>query len=436
MESSQKKSISIKTLGCRLNFFESDGILNVLKKFGYSIRDSDGSISHVIINTCTVTSKADSKNRNIIRQAIKNHPGAKIWVTGCYAETDRAIIESIPGVYRVLGNSEKSSLAYKIVQEDKGSECADLNLDQFSYSDVLPEGHTRAYLKIQDGCNRTCSYCKIPLARGKGVSRRYRDVLDQVKFLQDSGIGEIVLTGVNLGWYRNEKGEKSFLSLLEDILQLLDYSRLRISSIEPPDVGRELAFLMQHPRFCKFLHVPLQSGSAKILKLMRRTYNPVSFRKRIENMLDANPGIFLGTDVIVGFPGEGEEEFNETISLLTEYKFSRIHAFPYSVRKGTLASGLGDPVPREEKKQRIQKLIGLSMENMRKYIEANYGRVLEAIVESNGNLITDNYIRGKLELPIPGLVPGQFLDVKVKSYTQSSDTEVRALFCIAKTGEN
>ncbi|NCN08723.1 MAG: tRNA (N(6)-L-threonylcarbamoyladenosine(37)-C(2))-methylthiotransferase MtaB [Leptospira sp.] len=413
-------SVAVHTLGCRLNFFETDGILSVLKQNGYRVANSKEQATDIIINTCTVTNRADVKNRNIIRSAIKKNPGSKIWVTGCYAQTDREVLENIPGVHGVFGNTEKSSLAFKILGESPSQK-----LDRFSYSDVLPENHTRAYLKVQDGCNRKCSYCKIPQARGAGVSRSFNDVIDQVKFLQDEGIGEIILTGVNLGWYRNENGEKAFLHLLENILSNLDYSRLRLSSIEPPDVGNDLAELMTHPRFCKFLHIPLQSGSAKILQAMRRTYNPKTFRMRVEMVKAKIPGIFLGTDIILGFPGEEELEFQESITLIQDLGFHKIHAFPYSVRKNTEAEKLKDTVPGQIKKERVLKCMDLSSKLLFDYIESQKGKVLEAIVENDGNLITDNFIKGKLTDSnlISHLKTGQFLDVVVeKAISTVSDT--------------
>lgn len=429
------RTVSVHTLGCRLNFFETDGILSVLKENGYRVATDLEEPSHIIINTCTVTNRADVKNRNIIRSAIKKHPLASVWVTGCYAETDRGILESIPGVAAVVGNAEKSGLAYKIMSAS-GLTVPDtetLSLDRFSYSDVLPEGHTRAYLKVQDGCNRKCSYCKIPQARGLGVSRDIADVLDQVSFLQDSGVGEIILTGVNLGWYRDSSGQKSFIPLLEKILNKMDYSRLRLSSIEPPDVSRELADLLSHPRFCNFLHVPLQSGSQKILRDMKRTYNPISFRKRIEVVLEKVPDIFLGTDVIAGFPGEGEGEFQETMDLLKDLKFSRVHAFPYSVRKNTHAESLGDTIPKETKRERVIRLMKYSKENMTQFIERSKGHILEAILENDGILVTDTYIKGKIpDKKLMSLLRvGQFVDVEVQSIDDTSDSPL-AVFTLRK----
>ncbi|WCL48698.1 tRNA (N(6)-L-threonylcarbamoyladenosine(37)-C(2))-methylthiotransferase MtaB [Leptospira sp. GIMC2001] len=419
----ENKKVAVHTLGCRLNFFETDGILSVLKENGYAMADVGEHPSDIIINTCTVTNRADVKNRNIIRSAIKKFPGANVWVTGCYAQTDREVLESIPGVAGVFGNTEKSALAYKILGHSNP-----VNLDRFSYSDVLPEGHTRAYLKVQDGCNRVCSYCKIPQARGAGVSRGLTDILDQVKYIQDHGVGEIILTGVNLGWYRDANGQKSFIPLLESILKILDYSRLRLSSLEPPDLGHDLVDLISHPRFCKFLHIPIQSGSRKILKSMRRTYNPDSFRKRIELAKSKFPNIFLGTDVITGFPGESDFEFNETVDLLRELEFTKIHAFPYSVRKNTEAERLGDSVPHEIKKQRVLELMHLSREWTKDYILKRVSSLEEAILEKDGTLVTDSYIKGRLadqELK-DKLLAGQFLDVEIVGILDQSNANSKS----------
>ncbi|TGK78945.1 tRNA (N(6)-L-threonylcarbamoyladenosine(37)-C(2))-methylthiotransferase MtaB [Leptospira noumeaensis] len=423
--------IKFHTLGCRLNFFETDGMYSVLKDKGFSLANAEEKAEYIVVNTCTVTNKADVKNRNIIRNAIRTNPGAKVYVTGCYAETDKEVLQNIPGVFGVFGNTEKSSLPYKILEDWEGKKIeTNLSFDRFSYSDVLPEGHTRAYLKIQDGCNRKCSYCKIPAARGLGVSRNYNDVLDQVRYLQDNGVGEIQLTGVNLGWYRLENGEKGFLNLLEDILKILEYSRIRLSSIEPPDVGSGLLDLMKHPRFCKFLHIPIQSGSRKVLKDMRRTYHPDAFRTRIELAKEKLPNLFLGTDVIVGFPSETESEFQETKNLLVELGFAKLHVFPYSVRKGTSAESFGDPIPGDEKKRRVLDLMSLSSELHTKYAESVIGKKYEAILESDGRFVTDNYLKGRLADPISldTLQKGQFVDVRCLEYKPAKDREGEFVF--------
>ena len=385
--------VGFHTLGCRLNIFESDGLSNALSQEGIKTIPIDENPEIIIVNTCTVTNKADSKNRNIIRTAIKNNPGSQIWVTGCYAETDKSVIEKIPGITGVIGNQEKSNLPNLILQSLNLPNNNSKPYDRFSYSDVVPVNHTRAYLKIQDGCNRVCSYCKIPSARGKGVSRTKQDVLNQVKFLQDNGIGEIILTGVNLGWYRNESGEKSFNSLLENILNVLEYSRLRLSSIEPSDVNKGLSTLLSHPRFCKYLHVPLQSGNSEILRKMKRSYTAETFRKRIELVIQDHPDIFIGTDIIAGFPGETIEHFQDSLKLVNELGISKIHSFPFSIRKGTLAETYPETVSKEEKKERVKELNDLSSKMLYQYFQKNVGLTLEGIVESDFKVLTDNYLK-------------------------------------------
>ncbi|EMO88410.1 tRNA (N(6)-L-threonylcarbamoyladenosine(37)-C(2))-methylthiotransferase MtaB [Leptospira noguchii] len=422
-----EQTVLFNTLGCRLNFFESDGLFASLSKHGYRSAKSEEHPEVVIINTCTVTNKADSKNRNTIRNAIKKFPGSQIWVTGCYAETDKESIEAIPGVAGVVGNTEKSKLPAMIL-EKKGlidsEELIRVSYDRFSYSDVLPNGHTRAYLKIQDGCNRKCSYCKIPQARGLGVSRNYQDVLDQVRFLQDNGVGEIVLTGVNLGWYRDSENKKAFNKILGEILSILEYSRIRISSIEPPDVGKELADLMAHPRFTPFLHIPLQSGSTEILKRMKRTYTPETFRKRVEIAKEKIPNLFLGTDVIVGFPGETKEMFLDSVTMIQDLGFAKIHAFPFSVRKNTLAETFSDSVSKEIKKERVQTLNTLSKKLHKNYSLSMIGQVREAILEQGGVAVTDNYLKVKLEeAELRNLKVGQFLNVELLEYESEPDKE-------------
>lgn len=416
------KTIGFYTMGCRLNIFESDGLSSKFQKLGLSTIPIGNRPDIIVINTCTVTNKADSKNRNVIRHLVKTYPSSQIWVTGCYAETDKNVIENIPGITGVVSNSQKSKLPEIILEKNNIQFQSKPNsVDPFSYSDVLPVEHTRAYLKIQDGCNRICSYCKIPQARGKGVSRNFLDVLDQVKFLQDNGIGEIILTGVNIGWYKSNQ-KKSFSSLLKSILDILDYSRLRISSIEPSDVNLELAELLSHPRFCKFLHVPLQSGSKEILKKMKRSYTPETYRKRLEIVKRFHPNLFLGTDVITGFPDETENDFMDTIKIIEELGICKIHAFPFSVRKGTLAENYIDNIKKSAKKARIQILNNLS--NSAYY---NYGfrfkdKILECILEGDGFCTSDNFLR---ILPtnlsqFHNLKSGQFLNIRITGFNHIS----------------
>lgn len=401
-----KETIRVETLGCRLNLFESDGITGQFlgsDRYAPAAENEDPDI--IVVNTCTVTDHADTKNRQLISRAVKKHPRARVIVTGCYAETDPEEC-ALPGVFLVVGNNQKSKLL-SLYEDARHAESPQVNVsraklnpaDVFAYGNVLPLGHTRAYLKIQDGCDRKCTYCKIPQARGQGISRRVDEILDHACELDERGIPEIVLTGVNLGWYR-DNGLR-FNALVEKILSSLRHSRLRLSSIEPCDVDQGLAELSLHPRFCNFLHVPLQSGSREILKRMRRTYNPVSFRHRMETVLRINPDVFAGTDVIVGFPGEGDAEFEETFSLCEDLGFANIHAFPFSPRRDTQAASMTGRPAAGVVQSRMERLKHLKTKGLREYQKRFVGYVLHGIVEkvteSGGEALSDNFLRLRFE---------------------------------------
>lgn len=403
-----KQTIRVETLGCRLNLFESDGITGqFLGSERYAPASDHEDPDIIVVNTCTVTDQADNKNRQLILRAVRKHPGARVIVTGCYAQTDPADC-ALPGVFLVVGNNQKSKLL-SLYEEALRAESHAVRvsrerldpMDVFAYGNVLPAGHTRAYLKIQDGCDRKCTYCKIPQARGPGISRRVEDILDHARELDERGVPEIVLTGVNLGWYR-DSGLR-FNALVERLLGVLGKSRLRLSSIEPCDVDQGLAELSLHPRFCNFLHVPLQSGSREILKRMRRTYNPVSFRQRMETALRINPDIFPGTDVIVGFPGEGDSEFEETFALCEDLGFANIHAFPFSPRNGTAAAEMTSRPGEAVVRNRMERLRGLKVRGLARYQERFVGSVLDGIVEkateNECEALSDNFLRLRFQGP-------------------------------------
>ena len=447
------KTIAIQTLGCRLNQYESDGIIqNFIEKGNYQKVEIEEGPDIAIINTCTVTEHADKGNKEIIKKILKKNPNSKIIITGCYAQTDPEKIKEL-NVALVVGNSDKSNLTEIVenyLEEEnfninnfsnlklekvflnknlkandnfekalskkvdlkanllekalskkvdiKTNLNANINLDKklindnntlpliknpFAYGFVYPQDRVRAYLKIQDGCNKTCSYCKIPQARGKGVSRNENDILDHVKILDESGVPEIILTGVNLGWYRDEITKTRFNKLIEKILAQLKNSRLRLSSIEPCDVDATLAELSTHPKFCNFLHIPLQSGSDKILRKMRRSYTTLSFTKRLEKVRKFNPNIFLGTDIIIGFPGESDEDFNETLKMCRDNEISSIHPFRFSFRLGTLANKYkyeGIPIPIIQKRMQIMQKLRLDL--WQKYVIKQIGTKQIAIIES------------------------------------------------------
>lgn len=426
------------TLGCRLNRFESDGILSKFAAAGYEVVDFENAPDIAIVNTCTVTDQADSRNRNLIRRAVRANANTRVVVTGCFAQTDPDVVARIPGVAMVIGNDRKSSLfdlveeylaaekvrrANAADQDESGTGAGNLlaNVDPaalvsalppvrpgtlpvlsrpFAYEEALPVGHTRAYIKVQDGCDRKCSYCKIPQARGRGVSRALSEIISHVSRLEENGVREIVVTGVNLGWYRDPESGARLPELLRRMLGSMRHSRLRLSSIEPPDVNAELAEISLHPLFCDFLHVPVQSGSGRVLRAMRRTYNPYSFRKRIETVLARNPEAFLGTDVIVGFPGETEEDFEQTVAMVTELGFANIHPFRFSPRAGTVAARMaGRPHP-DVVRERIQTLLRIKSNGWQKYAVSQQDRKRRAIIESVADGfawgLTDNFLRVRL----------------------------------------
>jgi len=432
----KKQTVGIYTLGCRLNIYESDGILNQFISNGYQAVNWEDGPDIAIINTCTVTSHADSKNRYIIRNLLKKNPSAKIIVTGCYAQTDQEELQKIPGVWAIIGNEKKSKI-FEIYQQKNSNEekviysTGPLNYfeeskkrrpieDPFSYGNVVPINHTRAYLKIQDGCDRKCSYCKIPMARGGGISRSIEEIIYQVDQLEASKIPEIVLTGVNIGWYRYKHFR--FNDLIEKILERLKFSRLRISSIEPSDVNERLAELSLHPKFCNFLHVPLQSGSDKILRMMKRSYNSKTFSLRIEKVLKINPDIFLGTDVIVGFPTETEEDFRNTIDLILNLNFVNIHAFPFSLRKDTeiekfVQNNKSTLVPKHIVQNRINELFELKEKQMLKYLKNSLYKMYQGIVEEIANgyikVLTENYLYVKIPHKENNFKKGMILQVQI-----------------------
>lgn len=454
-----RPTVGIETLGCRLNQYESDGII---QKFIASGRYRAVSIEEgpdiAIVNSCTVTDQADSRNRSLVRRILGRNPRARVVFTGCMAQTDPEDAASLPGVALVVGNDRKPAL-FDLVDEflnppksvaaagatanaAAGQPIAAMHRpryyaeptvgdramrdlyaprpvldDPFAYGDAMPFGHTRAYMKIQDGCDRKCTYCKIPAARGRGVSRDSADILERVLRLEEGGVPEIVLTGVNLGWYRDRsygdasdrKSDLRFIALVEQILNRLTRARLRLSSIEPCDADAPLAELTLHPRMCDFLHIPLQSGSARILKAMRRTYSPESFRRRLETIRRINPEIHLGTDLIVGFPGESEADFEASLELCRATGMANIHGFRYSKRAGTPASGFAEHVPGGEIKARMRRLQTVREVLGRDYAATQIGRMRAGVVEkrdgTRAELLTDNYLRVRIETPNTETLP-------------------------------
>ena len=395
--------VGIYTLGCKVNTYESDYVASLFKEKNQIISDFDDICDIYVINTCSVTNQSDSKSRKIINQAIRRNPNACVVAMGCYTQANKDI--QIDGVDILIGNKDKSKIVElvekylftknKIVNlyEDLGLEFEDMEISNF-------EGRTRAFVKIQDGCENFCSYCIIPYVRGKCRSKKRDKVIEEITTLVQNGYKEIVLTGIHTGNYGRDL-DTDFGSLLKDIVNIPGLYRLRISSIEITELTDEvLNIIKNNSVIVDHLHIPLQAGSDVILKKMNRKYDKQYFKEKIKSIRNIRPDISITTDVIVGFPGETDELFQESYNFCEEINFSKIHVFPYSIRKGTPASKFKDQIDGNIKKERARRLIELSNKLEEKYMNKFIGRELEVLIERNKDGIclghTSNYLLVKL----------------------------------------
>lgn len=388
--------VGVCSLGCKVNIYESEFVINLLKDNGYVIVDFDDIADIYIINTCSVTNESDKKSRKMINRAKRNNKDAIIVVMGCYSQVSPDEIEADI----VLGNSDKSRIVELIDEYKKKRESKKLIYDltdvEFEKMEISKfDNHTRAFVKIQDGCNAFCTYCIIPYARGRIRSKAKDDVISEVSKLVNEGYKEIVLTGIHTGRYGIDIGS-SLEELLYELVEIPNIYRIRLSSIEINEITPGIIKLLKENKImAKHLHIPLQSGSNKILKLMNRRYSKEDFIQMV-NTLKEIEDISLTTDLIVGFPNEGEEEFDETIDTLEEIGFTKIHTFPYSKRKGTPASIMDNQVSSDIKKDRVHRVLDISKENENKYYIDNIGKVYDGVIEihDNGDIVvhTSNFI--------------------------------------------
>ncbi len=405
---SEIKTVSFHTLGCKLNQAETDAIATDFKAQGYSIVPFRQAADLTVINTCTVTDKADSKSRQVIRNAIQASPQGRIVAMGCYAQIRPEDLAAIDGIDLVLGINEKYRLL-QYLEEFNNSEKSEplvyVNAtgDIENYNEtgfISATGRTRAYLKIQEGCDYYCSYCIIPFARGKARSRPYQDCLDEALKLVDQGYRELILTGINVGTWQHE--EQKLAELLAGLSQISGLERLRLSSIEPNTVSdRLLDIIAERTNICPHLHIPLQSGSPTVLQRMRRKYQLDEYYQLAERIANRIPGIAWGTDLIAGFPGETEQEFLSTVAIVEELPFTYLHIFRYSGREGTVASKLSDQVDFHVKKERAAILRELGVKKSQQYISDYLGTIQPVLFESLDNReystgMTPNYIRVKI----------------------------------------
>jgi threonylcarbamoyladenosine tRNA methylthiotransferase MtaB len=402
------KTVALHTLGCKLNFSETTSIGRLLENDGFIKKDFDDLADVYVINTCSVTDNADKECRYLVRRIQKKAPEAMIVITGCYAQLKPKEIAAIPGVNLVLGAAEKFNIAShlkELTKNDAGRICScdieDVNTFTASYS--INE-RTRTFLKVQDGCDYNCSFCTIPMARGKSRSDSIENVMKEVEAIAAAGTKEIVLTGINLGdfgkgFHGGKKHEEDFFSLIKELDEKAPIERFRISSIEPNLLSNEMIeFVAGSKKFMPHFHIPLQSGSNKVLADMRRRYKKELYAEKVDLIKSRMPHACIGADVIVGFPGETKEEFNKTAVFLEELDISYLHVFTYSERDGTHAIELGDVVPVHVRNERNKILRNISYSKMQAFTEKHIGQKRKVLFESlnkNGMMegYTDNYIK-------------------------------------------
>ncbi|WP_256710513.1 tRNA (N(6)-L-threonylcarbamoyladenosine(37)-C(2))-methylthiotransferase MtaB [Paenibacillus sp. FSL H8-0548] len=402
-------TVAFYTLGCKVNFYDTEAIWQLFKNEGYEQVDFESTADVYLVNTCTVTNTGDKKSRQIIRRAVRRNPDAVIAVTGCYAQTSPAEIMAIEGVDLVIGTQDREKIMSFVnqIQGDREPVNAVRNIMKtrdFEELDVPDfSERTRAFLKIQEGCNNFCTFCIIPWSRGLSRSRAPQSVLEQAKQLVASGYKEIVLTGIHTGGYGDDMENYNLTSLLWDLDKIEGLERIRISSIEASQIDDAMIdVLNRSSKMCRHLHIPLQAGEDSVLKRMRRKYTTAEFAAKIKRLQEAMPGVAITTDVIVGFPGETEEMFESGFRFMEEMKFAEMHVFPYSKRTGTPAARMDEQVDDEIKNERVHKLIDLSEKMQLAYAEQYVGQVLDVIPERDykgapgtGLVMgyTDNYIQ-------------------------------------------
>jgi threonylcarbamoyladenosine tRNA methylthiotransferase MtaB len=375
------RKIAFKTLGCRLNQFETDALAAQFNRHNYKVVGFAEDADIYIVNTCTVTNQGDTKSRKAINQAVKRQDEPVVIVTGCMVDGQKEKLQQLNGVTYFVENAQKTSIYQLVEAHFKGETVSPdhFSKDLFGFEPADETFHTRSFIKIQDGCDNFCTFCIVPKVRGRATSRPVEDILDNVRDVVGFGFKEVVLTGVNIGRY-NYKGI-DFETLVEKILDLPGDFRVRISSIEPEGFGDKLFDLFSHPKLTPHLHLCLQSGSDRILLQMRRFYNTTTFMGMVEKIKTRYPDFNLTTDIIVGFPGESDEDFQRTCEVTCEVGFSHIHTFKYSARSGTRAERMTDQVPEAIKQERSRIIRNISDENKIKYRQSMVGKEQVVLVE-------------------------------------------------------
>ena len=373
--------VSFRTLGCRLNQYETDALVTQFHSAGYRVVDFSEKADVVVINTCTVTGQSDQKSRNLISHSARMNKDAVLVVTGCMADNHREQLEAARHITYVVDNERKSQVFALVDSHLKGEVVHPDALpgDRFGFEAVEKSLHTRTSVKIQDGCDQFCTYCIVPTVRGRAVSRPVDEILDNVRKVLGNGFREIVITGVNIGRYAFEG--TTFEKLIEKIIELPGDYRVRISSLEPEGFGPDFHHLFHHPRMTPHLHLCVQSGSDTILQKMKRMYTVGSFMEIVEQFRRSIPDFNFSTDVIVGFPGETDEDFQQTVRLVRQIGFSHIHTFRYSGRKGTGAYRMAGQVEEAVKRERSEQIRDISFSGRLRYMDSMLAKQQRVLVE-------------------------------------------------------
>ncbi|MCR5610690.1 MAG: tRNA (N(6)-L-threonylcarbamoyladenosine(37)-C(2))-methylthiotransferase MtaB [Clostridiales bacterium] len=430
--------VSIITLGCKVNSYESDAMAGLIRSRGFDVVPEGETADIFIVNTCSVTNIADRKSRQMISKCLKLNPGAAVIVTGCWSQREPDAARALPGVRAVVGNNEKSRIADIVGEISEGRESASsvgdiMREKTFDEMSAVSEGRTRAFLKIQDGCSRFCTYCAIPYARGRIRSRSIDSVRSELEKLNDRGFVEVVLTGIHLTDYGKDIGGVDLTDVLDCLDGLDGIKRLRFGSLEPHGITDKLiGRIASDPRVCRQFHLSLQSGSTTVLERMRRGYTADEYAAIVDSIRSAygkdSDRVAITTDIIAGFAGETLQEHRETMDFMRRIGFARAHVFPYSRRSGTVADRLPGQLTNNEKSERAKELIALGHELELDFLKRFLGRDEKVLVETKQKYglafgFTDSYVRVLTERG----EPNELIDVKIKSITEDKNGELSLL---------
>ena len=415
--------VAFHTLGCKVNQYETEAMQKLFEAAGYEISGAE-TAEVVVVNTCTVTALSSQKSRQIIRRAIKANPNAVVAVVGCYAQNSPAEISKIDGVDVIIGTADRTKIVALVEQALKNRDEKILRVtgvENISEFEELPHAphRTRAFLKIEDGCNNFCSYCIIPYVRGRVRSRSLESIRAECLQLKTAGYKEIVLTGIHIGAYgRDFRDGTNLVDAIKVVLDTANPARLRLGSLESAEMSDALINLMKtDSRICNHVHLPLQSGCDEILKAMRRPYTTKNFAELTARLVAEVPDISIGTDLIVGFPGETDENFAETIEFVKNQPFSKIHVFPFSAREGTVAATLPNQVDAKTKKIRVNRALEISATKERTFAEKLIGKTVEIIAETETAGLVDGLTRNYVRVFVPAspeIISGEIVSVQVE----------------------